>query len=86
MGYHMVHYTHKQEITEEENTMYHAIEIVGYGKRQRFCIKQVLSNTAVNPYDGKHYATEAAAMQAAREAGIKIKCTGDLWQIIKYAE
>ncbi len=66
--------------------MYYAIEIVGYGKRQRYCIKKVISKTSVNPFDGKWYATETDAMHAAKQAGIEIKCTGDLWQIIKEAK
>lgn len=61
--------------------MYYAIEIIGYGKRRRYAIKQVVSG-GTNPVNGKSYRTEEEAKQAAAEKGIEIAKCGDLWEII----
>lgn len=61
--------------------MYYAIEIIGYGKRRRYAIKQVVSG-GTNPVNGKAYRTEEEARQAAAEKGIEIAKCGDLWEII----
>ena len=61
--------------------MYYAIEIVGYRKRRRFVIKKVISN-GTYPINFHAYETEAAAKHAAKEMGIKIQCTGEIWHII----
>lgn len=57
--------------------MYYAIEIIG----RKYCIKKVIGN-GTYPVNFQAYKTEAAAKQAAKEMGIKIHCTGDVWQII----
>lgn len=62
--------------------MYYAIEIIGYGKRRRFTVKQVLEGRGTNPTNGKSYRTEEAARAAAAEMGIIISKCGDLYQII----
>ena len=62
--------------------MYYAIQIIGYGKRQRFIISQVIPGKGTNPTNGKNYPTEEAAREAAAAAGYKIKLTGDYWKII----
>lgn len=62
--------------------MYYAIEIIGYGKRRRFCIKQVFPNKLVIPTNRKTYPTETAARKAAAEMEIKIEKCGDFYEII----
>ena len=61
--------------------MDYAIEITGYGKRRRYCIKKVI-NKAVYPFNCVGYGTEEEARQAAAEKGIEIAKCGDLWEII----
>ncbi len=61
--------------------MYYAIEIVGYGKRQRFNIKKVIGN-GTYPFNCVGYDSLEDALKAATEKGIEIKAIGDLWQII----
>lgn len=60
---------------------YYAIEIIGYGKRTRYCIKRVC-NKCTYPTNGKSYRTEEAARSGAAELNIKIEKCGDLWSII----
>lgn len=62
--------------------MYYAIEIIGYGKRRRYTIKQVLEGIGTNPTNGKVYRTEESARNAAAEMGIEISKVGDIYQII----
>ena len=62
--------------------MYYAIEVIGYGKRTRYTIKQVISDRGTNPTNGKWYRTEEAARSAAAEMGIEIYKVGDLYEII----
>ena len=62
--------------------MYYAIEVIGYGKRTRYTIKQVLSGGGTNPTNGKWYRTEEAARRAAAEMGLTVSVVGDLWQIL----
>lgn len=62
--------------------MYYAIEIIGYGKRRRYCIKQVTNRGLVNPTNGKAYRTEESARAAANEMGIEITKCGDFYEII----
>ena len=64
------------------NNMFYAIEIIGYGKRRRYCIKQVIPGKGTNPTNGKCYRTESAARAAAEELGYEIAKCGDLYQII----
>lgn len=61
--------------------MQYAIEVIGYGKRTRYIIKQVLYN-GTNPVDYKIYATEQAARDAANALGINITACGDLYSIL----
>ena len=46
--------------------MYYAIQIIGYGKRQRFIISQVIPGKGTNPTNGKNYPTEEAAREAEK--------------------
>lgn len=62
--------------------MYYAIEKIGYGKRTRWCIKEVHPTGITVPVDGKTYKTEQAARAAAVAMGIEIERVGDLWEII----
>jgi len=62
--------------------MYYAIEKIGYGKRTRWCIKEVYPTGITVPVDGKTYKTEEAARAAADEQGLVIERVGDLWEII----
>ena len=61
--------------------MYHAIQIIGYGKKKVYTIVKV-NNNCVNPTDGKRYKSEAAAQEAAERQHIKIQVVGDFWKII----
>ena len=74
--------TNRQATGRKGNNMYYAIEVIGYGKRTRYTIKQVLSGGGTNPTNGKWYRTEAAARSAAAEMGIEIYKVGDLYEII----
>lgn len=65
--------------------MKYAIEVIGYGKRRGYAIKQVFEY-GTNPTDGKRYKTEEAARAAADKMGVKIEGVGDLWQIAEYGE
>ena len=62
--------------------MYYAIQIIGYGKRRRYCIQQVIPGKGTNPTTGKSYSTEEAARAAAAEMGLEITKCGDYWEII----
>ena len=66
-----------------KNYPYYAIETIGYGKRKRYYIKQVISANANIPFDGKVYKSEERARSAATNANIEIVACGDLWQIMK---
>lgn len=60
---------------------YYAIEIIGYGAKRRYLIKQV-TDTMTSPVDRKPYRTEEAAREAASQMGIEILKVGDHYQII----
>jgi len=62
--------------------MYYAIEKIGYGKRTRFCIKEVRETGVTIPVDRKVYKTESAARAAAEDMNLRIERVGDLWEII----
>ena len=62
--------------------MYYAIQVIGYGKRRRYVIQQVIKGRGTNPTTGRSYATEAEARKAAEDLGYKIEAIGDYWQII----
>lgn len=61
--------------------MYYAIEIIGYGKNRRYCIKQVVTN-GTNPVNGKAYRTEEKAREAAAALNITIEKCGSFYEII----
>lgn len=60
---------------------YYAIEIIGYGAKRRYLIKEVF-DTITCPVDRKLYRTEEAAREAANQMGIEILKVGDHYQII----
>lgn len=62
--------------------MYYAIQIIGYGKRRRYIIVQVVPGRGTNPTTGRSYPTEDAARSAAAELGYVIAKCGDFYQII----
>lgn len=67
--------------------MHYAIQVVGYGAKQRYCIKDVWKDkdgtTFLHPvFPGRTFRTEEAARAAAAENGIEIEIVGDLYQII----
>ena len=62
---------------------HYAIEIIGYGKRRRYCLKEVLPGIGTNPVDGKAYTSEEAARAAARAYGIEVEAVGDTWQLVR---
>lgn len=66
--------------------MYYAIEIIGYGKRRRYCIKQVIPGVGTNPTNCEAYRTEGAARTAANEMGIEITKCGEFYEIISTRE
>lgn len=61
--------------------MIYAIETIGTGKRTRYTVKAV-TETGMNPTNGKAYRTEDAARRAAAEMGLTVSVVGDLWQIL----
>lgn len=67
--------------------MYYAIEIIGYGPKQRYSIKDVWkdgTSVILHPViGGKTFRTEEAARKAAEERGIEIELVGDFYQIIR---
>ncbi len=63
--------------------MYYAIQIIGYGKKRRFCIQQVLDNhRGTNPTTGRSYRTIEQAQEVAASLGYQIEKVGDYWEII----
>lgn len=62
--------------------MYYAIEIIGYGKRSRYCIKQVIPGCGTNPTNHKSYRSESEARSAAAEIGVEICKCGYFYEII----
>ena len=62
--------------------MYYAIETIGYGKRRRYAIVQVIPGKGTNPTTGRSYPTEEAARKVAADLGYTIEKVGDYWQII----
>lgn len=63
----------------------YGIEIIGYGKRRRYCVKELVRN-GLNPTDGRAYRTEEAARDAAGRMGVEIVAVGDLWELLAAAE
>lgn len=64
---------------------YFAIEVIGYGKHQKYCIKQVIKNgydVIIKSYDFKVYRTEESAKNAAANYNIEIKKIGDCYKIM----
>lgn len=63
----------------------YGIEIIGYGRRQKFCIKQILKNKLIIPVDGKIYFKKESAIEAAKILNIEISCIGDLYELLYIA-
>ena len=67
-------------------TTYYAIEIIGYGKKRRFVVKEVVKEGKYGPVTTwpcePPFLTEDAARKAADESGIEIEKIGDYYQII----
>ena len=63
----------------------YGIEIIGYGKNRRFCLKKLVRN-GTNPVDGKSYRTEEAAREAAERLNLQIVGVGDFWELIAIYE
>lgn len=63
----------------------YGIEIIGYGKNRRFCLKKLVRN-GTNPVDGKSYRTEEAARKAAERLNLQIVGVGDLWELCEIYE
>lgn len=66
---------------------YHAIEIIGYGKNARYCIKKVETGgrfgpVTTSPIMRKTFRSELDARYAAELLGIEILKVGDAYQII----
>ncbi len=63
--------------------MYHAIEIIGYGRRRRYVIRLVIHpGLASGAVDGRAYRTLEAAKNAAAALGLEIYKTGDCYEIM----
>lgn len=65
---------------------YHAIEIIGYGTKRRYIIREVVREGKFGPVHAwsiePPYRTEESAREAAKANGIEIKKVGDFYQII----
>lgn len=66
---------------------YHAIEIIGYGKKARYSIKKVVTGghfgpVTTTPVMRKTFRSELDARDAAELMGIEIMKVGDAYQII----
>ena len=53
---------------------------IGYGKRTRYMIREVIENGDL-PVDGKVFKTEHAAQEEAKKLGIKIIAVGDCYAL-----
>ena len=62
--------------------MKYAIEIIGYGRRQRYAIKSVSSSGLISPVNYKVYKDQETATKAARDLGIEISAIGDVYKIL----
>lgn len=62
----------------------YGIEIIGYGKHARYCIKRI-DRHGTAPVNCVCYSTEAAAMHAAQQLNITVSAVGDLWQLMAAA-
>lgn len=68
-----------------DSKQWFAVEIIGCGKRRRYCIKRVVRDgwsVGTYPTDGRSYGSAEAATAAAQAAGIEIAKIGDSYQII----
>ena len=63
----------------------YGIEIIGYGKNRRFCLKKLVRN-GTWPVDGKSYRTEESAREAAQRLNLQIVGVGDLWELASIRE
>lgn len=61
----------------------YGIEIIGYGKRRRYAVKEIVPGRGTNPVGYcKTYKTEAEAREAARAYGLTVEAVGDFWELI----
>lgn len=63
----------------------YGIQIIGYGKNQRYCIKEILKNGLIIPVNYKTYSNKQKAIEAAEALNIKILCTGDIYELLSIA-
>jgi len=77
-------YPTKQDPNQNQEVfiMYYAIETIGYGKRKRYAIVQVIPGKGTNPTTGCSYPTEDKARKVAADIGYQIEKVGDYWSII----
>ena len=59
----------------------YGIEIIGSGKRARYCIKRITRN-GTSPVNCVCYTSEAAARHAAQQLNITVSAVGDIWQLM----
>ena len=63
---------------------HYGIEVIGYGKRRRYAVKEIV-NSGTNPVGYcKTYKTEAEARAAAEAYGVKVEAVGDFWELMAY--
>ena len=67
-------------------TSYYAIEVIGYGAKRRYVVKEVVRSGKSGPVKTwpcePPFRTEEAARKAAAESGIEIAKVGDYYEII----
>lgn len=66
---------------------YYAIQIIGYGKNRRWCLKEVetagpFGPVLVRPVDARPFRTEESARNFAKYKGLEIRKIGDAYQIL----
>ena len=61
---------------------HYGIEVIGYGARRRYCIKELLPGRGTNPVNGRAYKTLLAALVAAEQMTINIERVGDFYALI----
>ena len=61
---------------------HYGIEIIGYGARRRFCIKEIIPERGTNPVNGREYKTEHAAREHAEHMGLTVEAVGDFYALM----